>query len=47
MIFNDLVKEEMLEKIKNIPKEHGNKYDCLFLCILSHGCKGMLSIGIL
>jgi len=30
----------MLEKIKNISKDHGNKYDCLFLCILSHGYKG-------
>jgi len=30
----------MLEKIKNISKDHGNKYDCLFPCILSHGYKG-------
>ncbi|XP_020287783.1 caspase-8-like [Pseudomyrmex gracilis] len=42
VIFSDLVEEEMLEKIKNIPQEYGNKYDCLFLCILSHGCKGSI-----
>lgn len=39
-IFENLKKKEMLEKIKNITKDHGNKYDCLFLCILSHGYKG-------
>lgn len=39
-ILQNLKKNEMLEKIKNISKDHGKKYDCLFLCILSHGYKG-------
>ncbi|KAL6438785.1 hypothetical protein ACFW04_004643 [Cataglyphis niger] len=39
-IFENLEKKEMLEKIKNIAKDYGNKYDCLFLCILSHGYRG-------
>lgn len=34
----------MLEKMKNISKDHGNNYDCLFLCILSHGYKGKENI---
>ncbi|XP_036141422.1 caspase-8 isoform X2 [Monomorium pharaonis] len=42
-IHQDLKKSKMLEKIRNISKDYGNKYDCLFLCILSHGYKG--SIG--
>ncbi|XP_024879885.1 caspase-3-like isoform X1 [Temnothorax curvispinosus] len=36
-VLQDLKKSEMLEKIRNISKDHGKKYDCLFLCILSHG----------
>ena len=39
-ILENLKKNEMLEKIKNISKNYGIKYDCLFLCILSHGYKG-------
>lgn len=39
-IFKNLKKKEMLQEIKNISKNYGNKYDCLFLCILSHGYKG-------
>lgn len=39
-IFQNLKKNEILEKIKNISKDYGIKYDCLFLCILSHGYKG-------
>ncbi|KYN22703.1 Caspase-10 [Trachymyrmex cornetzi] len=39
-ILQNLKKNEMLEKIKNISKDYGIKYDCLFLCILSHGYKG-------
>ncbi|XP_036141431.1 caspase-8 isoform X3 [Monomorium pharaonis] len=39
-IHQDLKKSKMLEKIRNISKDYGNKYDCLFLCILSHGYKG-------
>ncbi|KYM80454.1 Caspase-8 [Atta colombica] len=39
-ILQNLKKNEMLEKIKNISKNYGIKYDCLFLCILSHGYKG-------
>ncbi|XP_029667598.1 caspase-8-like isoform X2 [Formica exsecta] len=39
-IFENLKRKEMLEKIKNISKDHDNKYDCLFLCILSHGYRG-------
>lgn len=38
-ILENLKKNEMLEKIRNISK-NGKKYDCLFLCILSHGYKG-------
>ncbi|KAL0113490.1 hypothetical protein PUN28_012562 [Cardiocondyla obscurior] len=39
-IFHNLKKGEILETIKNISKNYGNKYDCLFLCILSHGYEG-------
>ncbi|XP_032676857.1 caspase-8-like isoform X2 [Odontomachus brunneus] len=39
-LLENLKKTEMLEKIKNIPSEHGINYDCLFLCILSHGYEG-------
>ncbi|XP_014473479.1 PREDICTED: caspase-10-like isoform X2 [Dinoponera quadriceps] len=38
--LENLKKTEMIDKIKNIPNEHGISYDCLFLCILSHGYKG-------
>ncbi|XP_067214765.1 caspase-8 isoform X2 [Linepithema humile] len=40
VIYTNLKREEMLNKMKNISKDHGNNYDCLFLCILSHGYKG-------
>ncbi|XP_018397729.1 PREDICTED: caspase-10-like [Cyphomyrmex costatus] len=39
-ILQNLKKNEMLEKMKNISKNYDEKYDCLFLCILSHGYKG-------
>ncbi|XP_029157993.1 caspase-8-like [Nylanderia fulva] len=39
-IYKNLKRKEMIETIKNIPKDYGNKYDCLLLCILSHGYKG-------
>ncbi|XP_053978676.1 caspase-8 isoform X1 [Hylaeus volcanicus] len=41
-IFKNLKKDEMLKKLENIPKEFGTDYDCIFLCILSHGCKGCI-----
>ncbi|XP_076181988.1 caspase-8 Dredd isoform X2 [Ptiloglossa arizonensis] len=39
-IFNNLKKYEILENLKNIPNEFGTDYDCIFVCILSHGYKG-------
>ncbi|XP_011706228.1 PREDICTED: caspase-8 [Wasmannia auropunctata] len=39
-ILQNLKKNTMLEKIKNISRDYGKTYDCLFLCILSHGYKG-------
>lgn len=39
-VLENLEKNKMLKKIKNISKDYGKKYDCLFLCILSHGYKG-------
>ncbi|RLU27033.1 hypothetical protein DMN91_000832 [Ooceraea biroi] len=36
----NLVRKEILKKISNIPKDHGNTFDCMFLCILSHGYTG-------
>ncbi|XP_017753577.1 PREDICTED: caspase-8-like [Eufriesea mexicana] len=38
--YNDLKKDEILRMLENIPKEFGIDYDCIFVCILSHGCKG-------
>lgn len=38
--FNNLRKNEILKKLEDIPKEFGTDYDCIFVCILSHGCKG-------
>lgn len=51
-ILNNLKKHQMLKKLKDIPKEYGTDYDCIFVCILSHGCKGeymilfMLSVSL-
>ncbi|XP_076766902.1 caspase-8 Dredd [Xylocopa sonorina] len=39
-VFSNLKKDEILKKLENIPKEFGIDYDCIFVCILSHGCKG-------
>ncbi|XP_012137114.1 caspase-8 Dredd isoform X2 [Megachile rotundata] len=39
-IFQSLKKDEMLKKLEDIPKDFGTDYDCIFVCILSHGCKG-------
>nr|XP_034194728.1 caspase-8-like [Osmia lignaria] len=39
-VFKSLKKDEMLKKLEDIPKKFGIDYDCMFLCILSHGCKG-------
>ncbi|KAL6256107.1 hypothetical protein P5V15_012231 [Pogonomyrmex californicus] len=39
-LLQNLKKSDMLEKMKNISKDYGTKYECLFLCILSHGYKG-------
>ncbi|XP_043263014.1 caspase-8 [Colletes gigas] len=39
-VFKNLKEDEILKKLKNIPEEFGIDYDCIFVCILSHGCKG-------
>lgn len=39
-IFQNLNKDEILKKIEDISTQFGTDYDCIFLCILSHGCKG-------
>ncbi|XP_015182861.1 PREDICTED: caspase-8 [Polistes dominula] len=39
-IFENLKKNEMLSKIRNLSKLFGSDYDCIFVCILSHGYKG-------
>ncbi|XP_031838723.2 caspase-8 Dredd [Nomia melanderi] len=39
-IFKNLKKDEILKTLEDIPEAFGTNYDCLFLCILSHGCKG-------
>lgn len=41
-VFNDLTKDEILATLENIPKDFGTDYDCIFVCILSHGCKGKM-----
>lgn len=41
-VFNDLTKDEILTTLENIPKDFGTDYDCIFVCILSHGCKGKI-----
>ncbi|KAG7203401.1 hypothetical protein KM043_013469 [Ampulex compressa] len=41
-IYENLKKKEFLSKIENIPKDFNTDYDCLFLCLLSHGCKGSI-----
>ncbi|XP_076376993.1 caspase-8 Dredd [Megalopta genalis] len=38
--LENLKKHEICKTLENIPKKYGISYDCLFLCILSHGCKG-------
>ena len=39
-VFENLKKDEMLEKLESIPRDFGADYECIFICILSHGCKG-------
>ena len=39
-VFENLTKDEILTTLENIPKDFGTDYDCIFVCILSHGCKG-------
>ncbi|XP_014612229.1 PREDICTED: caspase-8-like [Polistes canadensis] len=39
-ILEDLKKNDMLLNIRNLSKLFGSDYDCIFVCILSHGCKG-------
>lgn len=38
--FNNLTEDKILTTLEDIPKDFGTNYDCIFLCILSHGCKG-------
>lgn len=39
--FNNLKKDEILTMLEDIPKTFGVDYDCIFVCILSHGYEGM------
>ena len=39
-VFENLKRGEMLKKLESVPKDFGADYDCVFICILSHGCKG-------
>ncbi|CAL7944811.1 unnamed protein product [Xylocopa violacea] len=39
-VFSNLKKDEILKKLEDIPKEFGIDYDCIFVCILTHGYKG-------
>lgn len=39
-IVENLTKREILSTIGNLSKQFGCDYDCIFLCILSHGYKG-------
>ncbi|KAL2749618.1 caspase-8-like [Vespula maculifrons] len=41
-IVENLTKHEILSTIRNLSKQFGCDYDCIFLCILSHGYKGNL-----
>ncbi|KOC69706.1 Caspase-8 [Habropoda laboriosa] len=41
-VLSNLKKDEILQKLEDIPKEFGTDYDCIFLCILSHGTKGCI-----
>ncbi|KAL2713498.1 caspase-8 [Vespula squamosa] len=38
--IEDLTKHEILSTIRNLSKHFGCDYDCIFLCILSHGYEG-------
>ncbi|XP_043488759.1 caspase-8-like [Polistes fuscatus] len=40
--LEDLKKNEMLTSIRNLSKLFGSDYDCIFVCILSHGSKGSI-----
>ncbi|XP_076301866.1 caspase-8 Dredd [Lasioglossum baleicum] len=39
-ILRNLKKDKILQTLEDIPKTFEPDYDCLFLCILSHGYKG-------
>ncbi|CAK9825335.1 Dredd [Anthophora retusa] len=41
-VFNNLKKDEILKILEDIPSKFGIDYDCIFLCILSHGSKGCI-----
>lgn len=41
-IFENLTKEELLNLLESIPIQYGTSYDCIFVCILSHGCRGVI-----
>lgn len=40
--FNNLKKDEILKMLEDIPKTFGVDYDCIFVCILSHGYEGSI-----
>lgn len=39
-IHRDLKGNDIITTIKNITQQHGSNYECIFLCILSHGYEG-------
>ncbi|XP_035727475.1 caspase-8-like [Vespa mandarinia] len=39
-VIDNLTKHKMLSHIRDLSKQFGCDYDCIFLCILSHGCEG-------
>lgn len=40
VVFESLNEDEMLHLLETIAKQFGTAYDCLFVCILSHGSEG-------
>lgn len=43
--FNNLKKDEILKMLEDIPKIFGVDYDCIFVCILSHGYEGKIILN--
>lgn len=39
-IHQNLKGNDIITTIKNITQQHGSDYDCIFLCLLSHGYEG-------